>query len=524
MKKSPYLYLLILFVALSKLSLAQQKVTWGPVYQKEGTQFAELNFVGADEKFYYLIMRPKKSNKLLQFDFNHNLVKSSELPFEYGGENLPLSEIIHTKMGAFALFAKYEKKDNYFSLHTSEFNQGVFQPLKLAVKTSFATNFKYMYFGNHYLPYDLYDQDVTEGFVLSPDSNYVACLQTLNKDFSKADKINIHIFDAKMKLVYQKTYDFKYKDKKLDIQDFVVNNKGEVYLSAAIEITESQKSSYYPDYAFKLFKFTKENMEEYDLSLGGNNLLSSSTILIDNNDKSIKIGGFYKDKTKLSGGDNGVVFGTFDLETSKFSFKTFPFTNGFLSGLLNEKKIEKGGGLKDFYIKDFITFNDGSYAFISEQMKISINSNVSTSTASSQYKYRFNTHEIVVSIFSKNGELIKNVKLNKDFETYNLLNSSYSLGQYNDKLYLIFNDNKTKEEMNGDKGNKGYIAALKGESIYTDIAIINSKGVLEYRGLLFSGKDITGYFNNGLTRTIGDKILINTTILTKYQYGTYIMK
>lgn len=91
-------------------------------------------------------------------------------------------------------------------------------------------------------------------------------------------------------------------------------------------------------------------------------------------------------------------------------------------------------------------------------------------------------------------------------------------------LYLIFNDNKSKEEKRGKKVSKGFFASLIGQNIYTDITILNSKGILEYRDLLFTGKDITDFFCNGLSHTISDKILINTTIMTKYQFGTYIMK
>ncbi len=524
MKNLLYFLLVILFITLSKQSFAQQKVTWGPVYQKEGTQYSQLNFVGADEKFYYLIMRPMKSNKLLQFDYNHNLVKSSEVPFEFGGEKLPMSEIVHTKLGTYALFAKYDKKDNYFSLHSAEFKQGIFQPLKFVTKTPFVNEYKYIYVSTQLVPIDLSSQDMKGGFILSPDSNYVANIHTLSNKITRVDKISVYVFDAKMKLAYQKFYEFKYKDKILDIQDFVVNNKGEVYVSAALEITESQKSSYYPDYMYKLFKFTKEGSEEYDITLGGNNLLSASSICLDDDNKTIKIGGFYKDKTKLANGDNGVVFGTFDIQTSKFSFKTFPFTNGFLSGLLSDKKIEKGGGIKDFIIKDFVTFEDGTFAFLSERTTMSVMSSASSSSSSSQNSIIYHTYEIIVSFFSKDGELINNVKLEKDYYTHSYLNASYMLGQYKDKLYLIFNDNKSKEEKSGDKVSKGFIANLKGENVYTDIAILNSKGILEYRDLLFTGKDISGYFCNGLSHTIGDKILINTTIMTKYQFGTYIMK
>ena len=113
MKKLQLIFItlcLVLFVAFT--ANAQFKINWGPTYQREGGMFSSFYLAGGDVDNYFVVMRPKKENNLLKFDFNHKLISTTPISFEFNGEDLLLREFITTKSKSFGIFSNYDKKKN----------------------------------------------------------------------------------------------------------------------------------------------------------------------------------------------------------------------------------------------------------------------------------------------------------------------------------------------------------------------------------------------------------------------------
>lgn len=514
--------LLLACLLLTSYSFGQMQVKWGPVYKKEGGMFSSFYLVGGDEKNYYLIMRPKKENTLLKYDYNHKLVSETPITFEYNGDNLILKEFIHTKAKTFGIFTSYDKKGNAFTVQAAEFSSGKFKPVKEIARQPYLVQYKFIYFGvSGYT-----DADATGGFVMSADSSHVATIQTLSsKEKSQTDQISIIVFDENMQVKWQKIQDFPYKDSKFDIQDFVVSNNGDVYLAATLDKERKEKEKGLPDYKYKILRISKDGYKDYDVSLSGNNVVSSAGLFISPNSEEVRIGGFTKDRDKDTDGNNGTFFSTLNASTGVFKSQSFPFSPTLLEGLIKEKDIDKGDGIRNFIIRNFVTFSDGSFSFIAEEFYIRQITTYTYSNGRSvpSTKTYYYTNEILIPRFNADGTLRNIAKVDKDFGSQSSMITSYSLAVYNDKLYLLYNDAKSRNEKK-EAGNKGGLFGSAKTGLYSDLAVIGADGEVESIETLFTGAETEGFYVPSYTHQYGDRLLINNMKGKEYQFGTFILK
>ncbi len=268
MKKLQHIFVTVCFILfVASTANAQYKINWGPTYQREGGMFSSFYLAGGDENNYFMVMKPKKENNLLKFDFNHKLISTSPINFKFNGEDLLLREFITTKSKTFGIFSNYDKKKNIFSIQAAQLEGGNFKPIKEVAVQPYKVQYKFIAgFGFGISGYT--DEDATGSFAISSNKNFVATIRTLSsKESGQADQISVIVFDENMNMKWQKIQDFPYKDKKLDIQDFVVNNNGEVYLAITLDLPKKEKEKGLPYYNYQVVKITENDYKEYKLTV-----------------------------------------------------------------------------------------------------------------------------------------------------------------------------------------------------------------------------------------------------------------
>lgn len=514
MKKLQHIFVtlcLILFAA--HTASAQNNVFWGPTYKSSPGLYALFYLAGGNSDNYFMVSRPVNKNELLKFDFNHKLISTSPIDFRFNGAELMFEEFITTKSKKFGMFSNYDKKAKTFSIQAAELVGGNFEPIKEVAVQHYIGQYKYIedvglnILGNT-------DDDATGSFAISLDKNYVAKIRILsNKESGQADLISVIVFDENLKVKWQKLQDFPYNDKKLDIQNFVVNNFGEVFLAITLDLPKMEVEKGLPYYNYQVVKITDSDFKEYKLNLSGNNVVSTACLFSSPENNDIYIGGFCKDKEKQTSGDNCLFFSKLDNATGSLNSKVYPFSKEFLDGMVKNKKIEDGDGIVNFKIKDFITFSDNTFSFIAEKSYITYSINALNGSSKTIY----NTDEIIIPRFESNGELRNLVKLDKYYSSIDILRTSYFMGVKNNKLFLLFNDFKSQDEVI--EANK--VVYLKASNnTCTSLAIIDAKGQLESKKTLFTGKETNGFFFPSNSMQFEDKLLINTSYMMKYRFGT----
>jgi len=485
-------------------------VNWGPTYKKEGGIFSGYHLVGIHNDHYYVLMQPRKKNLMLKYNMNHELVSSKQLDMKHNGKYLNISKIIKTQNGDFGQMITYDKKNKKMRLFTSELKNGSFaEPREV-----YAHDFRIHLAVNFYALTNFTNSDASTLIASSDKSHVVYTNVQSSIDQKSKEELSVAVFDANMNVVWKKTQQFDYQDKKLEIEQTVVGNDGVVYIIA--KAFDKKKNKGLPKYSFKAFRITAEGMQEYKISLGSGYSPTDAGIYFPNNSKDFIISGFY-----TMSGKNNAAMGTFyasgDSETGIKEVKKEKFNRSFLEGLNSKRQVEKNNGLRSgFSIKNFLQFADGSLGFIAEHSR----SYETTSTDSEGRKSRrtvFEANELIIPRFNSDGALSNIQKIDKSFSSGSPLASTYSIGLYDDKTYLVFNDHKSKSERKemGQKKKKG---------VYTDLVVIDKNGDIAYNETLFNSNETDTYFFSYLTDYSDDTFLLGSVAGKKYSFGKLKMQ
>lgn len=504
----------ILFFSIN--SFAQYDVDWGPVYKKDGGLFSYFYPAGMDDDNYYLVMKPKKSNDVLTFDLNHKLKSNNPIDLSIGNENATISSIIETQSGQYALLQVRNKKRKQMEVHAAKFSKGKMGKTtrihshEYKVQLSIAPLL--MGFSNYT------NADNFQEVIISEDKSKIAYMHYIStKDKNKNDVLSIAVFDQDFNKIWSKKKTFPYKDKKLDIEQMIVSDDGDVFISAELYVNKKGKS---PDRDYKIFRVGPEENDQWTLKLDKGNQASDAGLFLSEGNEVLNLGGTYT-TAERRGRINGVFFASLDLASGEMKKNTFPFKDDFLEGLLKEKDIKKGKGLQSSYrIDNMITFSDGSYSFLAEQFFITYRTSTDSRGNQTQSTPIYNTNAIIIPRFTKEGKLMKIDKIEKGFSSSSSMTVSYNYAVANSKIYLIYNDFKTRKEKKDIKNKKGL------GTLYTDLTVIGDDGTIEEQKTIFTNKDdgMDTIFVPSYSMHNDDIMIIGGLKRSKYQFGTLKLK
>jgi hypothetical protein len=500
------------------MSVDAQDIKWGPHYKKEGGLFARYNVVGSDDDHYYLNMRPrKKGGTLLKFDYNHKLKSTTNIDLKYGKEKLIPQSFIKTASKTFAYMPKYDKGE--FQVYVSEFNSGKFGKVRKAHEHKYKKQVKVFYFGlSTYTNRDAGGNKLK----VSKNKKYVAFSNAYSTiDKKTLDKIGFVVFDENMKVVWKKEQDFPYRDKDFNVKQVIVSNKGEIFFTATVSEKKKRKDKDKNElqFEYKVFHITEGSMSEVDIKLARKNQVNDAGLFIQEATNQVYLGGFYTEYGKKTA-INGTFFGEVDVESKDVLINTHKFTDDFMEGLARKKDIEKGRGISYSYnIGEMISFSNGTFSFLAENYYVTTHTTYSNGKSRTYYVYHSNA--IVIPRFDKDGELINIEKIDKKFSSRSSAEVSYSSNAYDGKIFIVFNDAKTKAEKKDIKK-----SGMKKGRRFTDLCIIDAEGKIGERKTIFTNKETDSFYVPMLSFDHKDKLVLGTVtaMFKKYKFGTMRMK
>ncbi|MEM6346457.1 MAG: hypothetical protein AAF927_21385 [Bacteroidota bacterium] len=486
----------------------EYSVDWGPEYKKTKGVFSTLKLIEMDDEYYYLLFDNRKGTSIGKFNHQHKLIATKKAPFNYSYYNSNLNKIIHTKNGTFGYLSSVKNKQ--WELYVSRFDQGNFKKLRLIHSHPYRRE----------LTVD-WGWISTEGtadnaneLVISRDSNLVAftnIIATGDRRY-REESFDVAVFDADFKLLWKRIQKLPYQDKDLEITQTVVSNEGTIYVLGKLR-DRKKNSKGLPSYDFKIFQITETDVNEFDLRIGETIAPTNVRLYFPSESSSeILISGFYTDDQRRSG-LQGVFFARGTKKEGIEHIEIHKFETAFLEGLISDKELKKDKGLESNYdFSSLLYFKDGSLGFIAENRYVT--QYTSYQNGQSRTRYIYSSEDLIIVRFSKEGELFSLQKVPKRFSTsggWDMI--SYSLALYNDKVYLIFNDHKSYSERKE--------LSTKTGSIYTDLAVIDENGQLEYHENLFNDKDIELYYIPTISAFKNGKLLIGAmkSLTLDYRMG-----
>lgn len=335
-------------------------------------------------------------------------------------------------------------------------------------------------------------------YKISNDSTKILIYYNLPYNRRESQKFGFHVFDKDMNQLWEKIVISPYKEALFEVEDYKVDNKGNVHLLGLIfEYERREKRKGKPNYKYQILSYYNNGNElkEYPVVVEGKFLTDMQIAINDNQD--IICGGFYSSEGTFS--IEGSYFLKINGQTKEINSKEFQkFGIDFITQNMTKKeekkrkrKYAKGKNteLYQYNLDNIILKDDGGAILIGEQYFVKI-------VSSDRYtKYIYNFNDIIVVNMSASGKIEWTKKIAKKQKTINDggFFSSYALSVVKDKLHFVFNDNSKNLFYNGE--GKLHNFNVRKKSLVV-LVTIDTNGE-QTREKLFTSKDI-----NTLTRPL----------------------
>lgn len=481
-------YLIILLFCSPFFAFTQTyPIDWGPENVKEGGLSANFRLVGLTDDAYHLIMRPRRSNTLLSFNFDHRLIDNKAINFQFDSKNIQLNDFVETRAGRFAYFIDYERRNNQLSLLVSSFEGQTFANTRAVLQQSFKASwgFRQVEAGSHII-----GGDINNSLSISIDSSKVAMANILStRDMNSPEAYSLAVFDEHFELLWKKIQVFEYRDRDLQVIQSVVSNDGTLYLLARLLdrptlFTAAEKRGL-PRYSYKVFRVTQTDHQTFDVELDNGTAPQYAGLYFpDPNAANFIVSGFYTTNERRSG-LKGLFLNKVNVSTGEVNTATYPLASEFLQDLISNRDLKKDRGLNSsFRIRDFLQFDDGSFGFIAEEYYVTVNRTNNGMGSMQTETYVYHSDQIVIPRFSAEGEFLNIQKIDKSYRSENARLTSYSMAFANGKVYLVYNDYKKADER------RALRESGRRRGRYTDMTIIDENGAINFQETLFSSKEI----------------------------------
>ena len=497
--------LLILFFTIFSFQAFSQSynVKWGDGQKKFGNSPPYFQSIGVEGDFQYEIMYAGVRSYLLKFDMDYELLSKEEIDLQFEGQSIFLEKMVRTKNGLFGCQIFGNKKKAKTQIIIFPFKDGEFlEPKEVYQNTKEKNNKEYPLI---FLPSST---KIIEG----EDGGFVAFTNIM---VDIENKRNIHylnltveeienrpyvqhlrmlVFDADMNLVWKKVQEFDYK---FSIQDVRLDIKGKLH--------------YFID--DKLISISKDSMTEMDIKVDNEPFVFSGKLFFPNpNSSNFILTGLYTTPNKETG-LKGVYFVFGDIESGEYKVKLHKFPKDLLESLLNEK----ARGLPFRYkIGRGYTFSNGTIGFIAEDTHFTRNQYI-TSTSDSPFKEKtddpsdYYSNNIIIPLFTSDGELIKIQKIQKEYHSQIAALTSYSSAFYEDKVFILYNNRKKQDAAAKINGKVSWH--------YTDLTVITKDGEIAYQKSIFNSNEMKLLLNTKMSAYSGQKFLIGVSKKNKYRFG-----
>lgn len=351
---------------------------------------------------------------------------------------------------------------------------------------------------------------------ISRDTSKVLIYSMLPKKKKQPERFSLQVFDQTFNALWEKEITLPFNDEKFSIEEYRVDNKGNVYLLGVVYEDKSKfRRGGKPTYQYVLLTYRDNGntVDEYYVDLGEKFITDLTYRVARNGD--LIFSGFYSDKGTYS--VKGTYFFRLNPKTKEISNKSlkafdFKFLTQYMSNNKRDKaaKASKKGDKKrapelyQYSLDELILRSDGGAVLIAEQYYVEDRYDDPYNRYSpfgygygggfygsryrynpyaynrgyNEYSYYYNYNDIIVVNIKPTGEIEWTARIPKSQETTNDGGyfSSYAMSIVKDKFYFVFNDNPKNYDPN-DKGNKLY--NYNGRNSVITLAAVDKNGQVD---------------------------------------------
>lgn len=286
-------------------------------------------------------------------------------------------------------------------------------------------------------------------FILSPDEKKILVYHNEPYQKNNSEKFSCTLLNDTLGVEYKKSFEMPYKDKESYIKEYKIDNQGNIGLLINVYLNKSDKKNQTQFYSLIYISKNKTEFNEYKLELGTKKI--SAVTFSFTTDGNIIAAGFFSNLGISDVEIAGAFYLKLDKELGKIiNNNSKDFDKEFLLEFISQQRIDKKRELQDFLLKSIRILPNGSTLLIGEKYEESTVCYSDMRTGMVNCTYYFYYDDIIVIKFNEMGIFEWSKRIPKtqlsinDRGTY----SSFIVTDFDNQLYLIFNDNPTNLNIN----------------------------------------------------------------------------
>lgn len=496
--------LLIVFPIL--LNAQNTEIEWGEEF-KVPFKVDQASFIGVSDYHYFFNYKKKKGSELMVFDFNHQLIQTITVGENQDGKKLLPEKIIKTKAGNFLITSAYYWKEKLEFVYASQIMDDG--------NINFSNDRLFTYPVNKggkiikHAGSSIRNKD-NYGFTFSPDSTKLLFTRIYSdyeapRDKGK-DKYQLYVFDQSFNEIWEKTIALPYIDERIDVNDYSISNKGNVFLIASKVVKKGRRKAWIPKYDLKVFRANREGIyAQLDISIPNCYPIVGTGFC--DEDESFYIGGIYMDIQGLRDdmGANGTFMMKYDKMDQLLLSKKYPFSQETREALIPSFRKKAGDRFFSFSIDLLlIDYHNQRFSFVAENRYFSTDRG-------------YHSDDILFPNFSFDGELNWVYHYPKKYLSPASPMSASRMFLSDNKVFLFHHCFKSKEERKKLQHKKKFIPY----SYYTDLVTLGLDGELTSKETLFFSRNFKKPIFPMYCEKISDgRILLYTRKEKKIKFGT----
>lgn len=476
----PYVLAFFSILTLAVASAQSYEVDWGPEYRRSGGIYSNFFLAGLTDDAYHMLLYSRKESTLFSYDWNHKVVDTKSVAFATGRDELILRRFIRTRNSNFAVLNQYDRRAKEVRTFVSRFQHQDFGELQpIATQDVRANRARNAVAAMESL------QAENSPLTTSLDGTVVLFTQTnLNRQRNAPEHVQLNVFDADFRPLWTKEYTIPQSGNSTQLLSSAISNSGEVYLlvRAWKDFSERRQDTGLPPYRYELFKLTAQGEpQKIEIDLGDQLAPQYAGLYVsEDRHAPVIIAGLYTDTERRSNLKGAFTLEVDDLFTSG-EVTTQEFTSTFLDDLISNRANKRDRGLDNEYqIKSFVRFADGTLGFIAEETYSVTTYDTTGPQMTTRTRTIYHTNQLVIVLFGSDGQVVNMQKIDKTFDTTSPAVTSFATAVVDDQLFLVYNDEKTRQERREITG-KGSHRAL-----FTDLTIIDNSGTVVHQEPLFT--------------------------------------
>lgn len=505
-----FAFVLMAVAAISQTQPPAQ-LEWGPLTPEPRNTTAN-KVVGLTPDGYYLLRqkvlqspsaKPRVWAEYATKDLK--VVRSEELDLKYKGKQRDFEDLLYFNDQLYLLtsFSNTAHKKNYLFLQSvSTKGLTTSKSLKMIAET------------------EARNKEVEGSFAveIAKDSTHLLVYHDLPFEKNNPARFGFHVFDKNFDLVWEKDVILPYPDNQFTVEEYRVDDKGNVYLLGVLYTDEAKfRRRGSPTYRYVLLSYFNngESTDEIRIDLPGK-FITDLTFRV-GNDGNLVFAGFYSEKDSYS------IKGSYFFHLNPFD-RTFsnsnhvPFDFDFLTAFMRQKDKaraleaeqnndpSRSAELLNYSLDRLILRSDGGAVLVAEQFYIEREAyyrdyypyygyypygyygNYYRNNREVDYLYNYN--DIIVINIQPYGELQWTARIPKWQETRNDggYYSSYVMSIVRDKLYFLFNDDARNFDP---KRKSDRIYKYAGSNEMMVLAEMNLKGEVDLHPVISNDGGVT---------------------------------